>query len=158
MNGLTPQQIDDLTQFAWVWATARLGSLSQAQFDQAAVPEALQEWITSYEPFRTQALADVKLWLGIPVLTGIGLDVGVVEPYAVEADIHWPVMIANLTIDVSWSLDMTGRQREGFQFELKRVGLENHRWRVIEFWDEPERAEYLRQMMLLEAFVRRGER
>jgi hypothetical protein len=152
---LTQGQMDDLSRFAWAWATARHGSLSDAKFGQAPVPEVLRERITAREPFRTQALDDTRLWLGMPVLTGIGLDVVAIEPLTLEAGEHWPATIADLTIDVSWSHDMTGRQREEFQFVLRRIGWEEGAWRLIELWDDPARAEHIRQMRLLEEFLRR---
>lgn len=142
----------DLIQLAWAWANAKHGGPFEIR-SVSSLPESLEQRITAREPFRGQAREDVRLWISVPIFLGIGLDVAV-EPVVREPYGDWAETIAGLTIAISWSFDMSGRQREGFTTRLRRLGREDGIWRIIEVWDAPARAAYLNERAQFEAFLR----
>ncbi|MEZ4868412.1 MAG: hypothetical protein R3C14_44195 [Caldilineaceae bacterium] len=144
----------DLTALAWTWVTSNQGALHNAQLDQAVVPDAIVARVTVHEPYRTQALADAKLWMGIPMLFGIGLEVTVLEPLVVEHFDRWLKSIYGVRINVNWAYDMSGQQTEGFKTRLARVGFEDGGWRIIQVMEDAERTAMRAQMQLVTQWLR----
>lgn len=100
------------------------------------VPTRLQATITSTEPYRSQALADARLFLILPKPIGFGLTpVLRGAPTIVPFDC-WREKISLLRLKLRWSERMDDDFSDSADETLHRVGREDGRWIIVQLWDE----------------------
>lgn len=120
---------------------------STMTIQEKEIPEHLLDTITRHEPYRSRVLADGRLWLGIPLLAGIGLEYELVEP-VVEPFGQWSESISGLKIRLTWARDMTGQEID-YRFEtIHRVAYEDNQWRLLSLWDDATRADMTKTRQL----------
>jgi len=103
------------------------------------VPPHLAASITRYEPYRVQALADARIFLGIPLMAGIGLEFEIPEPIEMVPFAQWAQTISPLRIRLTWMRTMAGDIIDTSESTIARVGREAGEWRIISFFDEADR-------------------
>lgn len=103
------------------------------------VPPHLAASITRHEPRRTQALADARIFLGIPLMAGIGLEFEIPEPIEMVPFGQWAQTVSPLRIRLTWMRTMAGDIIDSSQTTIACVGREDGEWRIISFFDEADR-------------------
>jgi hypothetical protein len=124
----------------WIRARPIMGPLPFVPRD---VPAELVGAITQRRPYRTQALADARIWLGMPTMTGIGLQVAVVEPVRIAPFEDWAESISPFPIKLRWSRTMDAGFTDEGTAVLHRIAFEDGQWRVVTFFNNTDRDELL---------------
>ena len=109
------------------------------------IPAGLLTTVTTREPFRTQVLADVGIYLNCPSMTGIGLICQIAEPLAIVAGEGWEKTIQPLRFKLAWSGSMGGDHDEykAYTGTFQRVAWEGDGWKVVGLWNQTDRSSTL---------------
>ena len=136
------QSHEQLLALIAAWLDARPIGLSGSRAPRE-VPDALLATITSREPYRSQVIADVRQYLALPRMVGIGLIYEIVEPIASAPFELWDSSISPLTIRLLWSRTMNSGFDEIAYEHVHRVALEDQQWKIVSLWDDALRKESL---------------
>ncbi len=120
----------------WIRARPIVGPLLFVPRD---VPAELLDVITQCQPHREQALADARIWLGMPTMTGIGLQVDVVEPIHIAPFDDWGESISPFPMKLRWSRTMDAGFTDESTAVIERIAYEDGQWRIISFFNDADR-------------------
>lgn len=112
----------------WFWARPTGAFWDSTPQPIREVPARLVATIIHDQPYRSQALQDVLLWLQLPLLIGIRLEPIPVEPFVIRAVEHWEKAVSPLAVRLCWSSTMAGNEIDWTSDGIECVAREPGRW------------------------------
>lgn len=151
---------ESLEQLVLLWVVQKpFASLFDSAFlasHPAQIPHSLMNTITNKEPYRSQVVADAKIFLRIPVLHGIGMNIEIRTPIHTIPFRDWQQTICPLKAVIRWSRTMSGDNSEYQDIEIHRVVLEDDQWKIARIWDDKGRKQTMEDIeMIREAIKKR---
>jgi hypothetical protein len=151
----TTQQVEqELIALVHLWMSHKPtgGRTSDGTFGSATVPEALVATMTGSDE---HLFADAKLWLGAQAPLGLGLRYALTE-YNIHRDEQGREIIAPFCFEARWASRMSTMAPgwDSCSYKFAKLVKEGGRWKVAAILNEAVRAEWLRQIKILEALRR----
>jgi hypothetical protein len=122
------------------------------------LPLTIQAQITDIEPFRSRAIEDAKLHYAMPIPFGFGMEMYLPKTFELVPYGEWRETIENLTFQVEYCKKIDGTDCRRYNLKIARIGRENGSWKIIEAFDEEERAEMLKAFREMKEFHARKEK
>ena len=142
-----------LIELVKLWVINRpFGSIFDIKSSNIDVPKNLLNTITNQEPYRKQVLQDAQIYLSIPIMYGIGMEIKILSSVKTTPFAYWEQTISPLETRVSWSQTMSGDYTDFFDISFDRVVFEKNIWKLASIWDDKTRKETLKQITLLKEF------
>lgn len=133
---------ESLKKLVWDWAfRSEREGVPTGLIENPKLPDWVLEKITSVEPFRAQVIEDATLYWAMPMPFGFGMELFVPENIEISPFQNWQETIRNFTAKMEYCEDMSGRECYRYEVKLERIGRENDEWRIIEIFDQTERAQ-----------------
>jgi hypothetical protein len=139
---------ESLEELAMLWIVhLPSGSVVNANFENmesTEIPLPLISTITNKEPYRSQVLADVKIYLRCPAPNGLGRYIEIKRPLDVIPFDEWAQTISPLKFRVHWSVTMSGDNWDYANSEIERVVFEENQWKIASLWNERAREDTMK--------------
>jgi hypothetical protein len=132
------------------WAFRRDREVFATAFlENPRVPAVIQAQITNVEPFRALAIEDARLHYALPMPFGFGMEIYFPDSVTLFPFQNWKKTIHNLTVQVEYCERMDGTDCYRYGVKIQRIGREDGDWKIIEVFDETERAEIRKAFLYL---------
>lgn len=105
------------------------------------LPALILMHITKVEPFRAQAIADAQLHFALPMPFGFGQEIYFPAAVEVVPFREWQETIQNLSVWIEFCERMDGTNLCRYTIGIERIGREDDNWKIIEVFNEAQRAE-----------------
>jgi hypothetical protein len=124
------------------WAFRRDREVFATAFlENPRVPAVIEARITKVEPFRARAIEDARLHYALPMPFGFGMEIFFPANVKLVPFQNWRKTIHDLTVQVEYCERMDGTDCYRYNVKIRRIGLEDEDWKIIEVFDAAERKE-----------------
>lgn len=150
---------ESLEKLVMLWVSQRpFTSLFDSvliDFHTTEIPQSLMHTITNKEPYRSQVVADARMFLSIPLLFGIGAYIEISKPVDSIPFHDWQQTISPLKAILHWSRTMSGDNSEYHDIEMNRVAFEDDQWKIVRIWDDKGREQTIQAIEMIRDVIKK---